>query len=57
MNVTKKENANNENNGLQADTLTDLPVVEGADETKGGSDRDVDVSDLNHFRQAFGASI
>ena len=50
MNVTKKENANNENNGLQADTLTDLPVVEEADETKGGSNGHVDANDFIHWQ-------
>lgn len=42
---------------IQTQRLADLPVVEGADETKGGSDRDVDLADLNHVRNNFGITI
>ena len=38
METTEREDATNDNVDLQADTLTDLPVIdEQADETKGGT--------------------
>jgi hypothetical protein len=58
MEVKKKEN--NDNINLQADTLSDLQVIdELADETKGGprGDADCDNADYTTWRRTLGTGL
>lgn len=60
MEVRKKENATNDNINLEADTLSDLKVIdELADETKGGprGDADCDNADYTIWRRTFGTGL